>query len=135
MRLAITLIISISISAPTVAQTARTASPVAAPSATCTTLAADLTFAEQNIAISFVEGIGDNSAPRATLRAIREQNALSNAALTIALMRDNRCTMPTRAPRVATYVVAASQCETARLRAPGQQDLPACDRATWQRSP
>lgn len=130
MRLLIAIIACGSIAMPAQAQPARPAPPVA-PSAVCAALAADWRLAEQNLAVNFASGATDNSAPRASLRAIEDSNELAVASLTFEMMKESRCPLPQRAPRVATYLSSALACETARLRAAGATNVPACDRATW----
>lgn len=115
--------------APLFAQTAPRAP--AAPSSACIALAADWTRIEQNLADNLARGLGDNSAPRATLRAMEDGNELAAAAITLDLMRDNRCPLPRRAPQSATYLGSALECATARLRIGSGDNPPACDRSTW----
>lgn len=129
--LAAVMICTMAISSPALCQSTPASRPTAG-GATCAVLQADLTRFEQNLAENYAESVGDNSAPRATLRAIEDQNELIQAQITIDLMRDHRCPMPARAPSMAAYLLPAIECATARLRAPGQREVPACDRTTWQ---
>ncbi|HYJ31325.1 MAG TPA: hypothetical protein VEW25_13420 [Allosphingosinicella sp.] len=91
-----------------------------------------------NLADRFASSVGDNSAPRATLREMENANDLTIATMTLQLMRDNRCTMPARAPVAAAYMSAALSCATARLRSParaaGEAGPPDCNRDTWTRA-
>lgn len=120
---------------PLSAQTARPAGAAAAtPSATCTTLAADWRRVEENLPVNLATGITDNSAPRATLRAMEDANELATAALTLQFMRDARCPLPRRAPQASTYLSAAIACETARSRINAANRPPECERANWTRS-
>lgn len=120
---------------PLSAQTARPAAGAAtAPSAICTTLAADWRRVEENLAVNLASGLTDNSAPRATHRAMEDANELATATLTLQFMRDARCPLPRRAPQASTYLSAAIACETARLRQGASARAAECERANWTRS-
>ena len=101
------------------------------PVGTCEALAADWKRFEQNMADRFAEGVADNSAPRATMREMREANDLALAQMTLQFMRDNRCPLPKRAPSAGTYLTSALECSTARLKARGTETPPECDRSRW----
>lgn len=104
--------------------------PALAQSAVCTTLSADYENASKDLAENLVAGVSDNSAPRATLRAIEDNNILLRAQQTFEIMKLNKCTMPTRAPTGTRYMIPALECRTERLR--GTRDSPKCDRKTWK---
>lgn len=133
MRTACLIVAALSVTAlpaaPLAAQAARP--PAAAPSATCVALAADWTRIEQNLAVNLARSIADNSAPRATLRAIEDSNELTAASITLDLMREYRCPLPTSAPRSVTYLESALSCATARLSPGAGENPPPCDRSTW----
>lgn len=116
---------------PALAQPAR---PPAAASARCEALGADWRNIEMNMAATYAIGIGDDSAPRATMRAIRESNDLAQAAMTLDLMRDAHCPLPTHAARADTYRSSALRCANAATGAGAAEHPPECDRATWQRA-
>lgn len=107
--------------------------PTAKPMTICEALASDWRRVEQNMASRWTSDLGDNSAPRATMRAIEESNDLSIASITLGLMRDNKCLLPKRAPNVSTYLTAALSCSTARLKQPLSSNAPPaeCDREKW----
>lgn len=115
------------------AQTAPARPAAAAAQSRCEILAGDYRRFEMNLADRFASSVGDNSAPRATLRAMEDANDLAAAALTVQFMRDARCTLPTRAPVASTYMSAALACATARLERSGTATPPACVRENWQR--
>lgn len=115
---------------PTVS--AQTPATPAAPKSVCQTLADDYRLVEENLAQSFVDGLADNSAPRATLRAMEEANGLASAALTVAFMRDNKCPLPKRAPSTTKFLGAALECSTARGTVPARETAPQCVRANWK---
>ena len=98
---------------------------------TCEALTADWRRVEQNMADRFVEALGDNSAPRATMREMREANDLAIAAMTLQFMRDNKCPLPKRAPNTGTYLTAALECSKARREAGATTSPPACQRENW----
>ncbi|WP_308911941.1 hypothetical protein [Pseudokordiimonas caeni] len=108
--------------------------PVSAQDAelnTCDLLAADYKRVEQNMAVRMAESVGDDSAPRATLRAMEELNDLMMASMTLQFMRENNCALPKRAPNAGKYLGRAVNCETQRLRGSQQQIHEACNRANW----
>lgn len=107
------------------------AAPPAANGGRCAVLARDYRGVEYALAQSNADGIADNSAPRATMRAIRDSNELMRAQMTLDLMRAHNCPMPDRAPNEATYMLGAMECATARLRQSGSSAIPACDVNTW----
>lgn len=123
----IALVMSMSAS-PAFAQTeAADASPKLSK---CEVLANDWKSVEYGLAMNNARSIGDNSAPRATLRAMEDSNELAKAQMTLQLMSDNKCPLPSRAPSWTTYTVEAMECQTARLG--GDFDSPECDFKTWK---
>lgn len=76
---------------PAMAQTKPAAAPAAVPVGTCAKLMRQYDGASMDLAAGFAESVGDNSAPRATLREMENANALSTAKIALDLMRDNRC--------------------------------------------
>lgn len=128
---AIAALIVVDCSAPATSQTAP--APVAAaptkPMTTCEGLARDWRAAEQDLAESDAESIGDDSAPRATMRAIRDQNALLKAQIALSLMHDYKCSLPKRAPSKLTYMLNAMKCQTEKLK--GNYKSTECDYSTW----
>ena len=112
-----------------------TPTPPQRPRTRCEVLAADYRQSEWSIADTFTDSLGDNSAPRAAMRAQEIGNALATAAITLQLMRDHRCTpLPTRAPVVGTYLSAALACSSARRGTVGEATPPQCVRENWERS-
>ena len=107
------------------------AAPASAPLGVCPTLAADWRRIEQNMADRVVDDLGDNSAPRATLRETRESNDLALATMTVQIMRENKCPQPKRAPNSSTYLMPALDCSKARREAGGSETPAACKRENW----
>lgn len=111
---------------------AQTSAPVVTkPMTTCEALATDWRRVEQNMADRFVEALGDNSAPRATMREMREANDLALAAMALQFMRDNKCMIPKRAPNTGTYLSAALDCAKARRESASSTTPPVCERENW----
>jgi hypothetical protein len=108
----------------------RSATPTESPA--CAKLGADYENASKELAMTYAEGVGDNSAPRATMREARNGNVLEKARLTVELMRGNSCRIPTEPPSLARYLSPALACQTALLGAQGGNLPPACDMSTWQ---
>jgi hypothetical protein len=88
----------------------------------------------QNLAESLASSVGDNSAPRATLRAMEDANELSKAKMALDLMRDHRCPMPKTLPSAGPYISAALDCRTARMKASSSATPEECKRENWKPS-
>lgn len=99
------------------------------PMTTCEGLARDWRNVEIKLAQNDIEEIADNSAPRATMRAIRDNNELQLASMTLSLMRDNKCALPKRAPSKFTYMLPAMECRTEQLK--GNLKASQCDASAW----
>jgi hypothetical protein len=116
--------------APLAAQTtAPTAASPAKPVSTCEGLARDWRSIEYDLANNYAAGVTDDSAPRATMRAAQNAEALARAQITLALMRDNKCSIPKRAPSQMTYALGAMKCRTEMMKS--NYKAPECDRSTW----
>ena len=100
----------------------------------CSRLASTYESVSKDLAANFALGLGDNSAPRASLRAMEDANSLSQAHMALDLMRDYHCTMPKDAPDAAYYMIPALTCATDRLKATGRDSPESCDRTKWQRA-
>lgn len=93
------------------------------------------------IAQEDAESVADNSAPRATLSAIKINNLLLVAAMNLQIMRDNGCT-PKKGPySQSRYVLPAMRCHTDMLKLrlgqevvkmPGSSLPASCDFQTWK---
>ena len=101
----------------------------AKPLTTCEALARDWRNVEIDLAKSDIEDVGDNSAPRSTMRAIRDGNSLQLASMTLSLMRDYKCSLPKRAPSSVTFMLPAMECRTEQLK--GNYKAPQCETANW----
>lgn len=112
--------------------TVKPAQAVKPPLGACARLSTDYVGFSKDLAANNAEAIGDNSAPRATLRAMEDSNTLARAKMTLDLMRDNRCTLPKAAPDDITYLLPALTCATDRLKARGTETPPSCDRSSWK---
>lgn len=135
MRLCMLLLLIVgNASSPLAAQTRPTSAVTAGGPTACANLARDYDDAFKELASNFASSVGDNSAPRATLRAMEDANSLAKARITLDLMRERRCPMPQSAPEGVSYLSAALTCATDRLKASGTQSPPTCDRSTWARA-
>lgn len=83
-----------------------------------------------DLAQNHADAFGDNSAPRATLRAMEDANSLTEARFALDLMRDNHCPLPKKTPSYIWYISPAMECATDRLK--GQAAPPSCDHGTWK---
>ncbi|MBA3942140.1 MAG: hypothetical protein C0520_13100 [Sphingopyxis sp.] len=93
-------------------------------------MTADYDQLEKAMASRWADSIGDNSAPRATLRAMEDANSLSQGSIVVTLMQANRCALPDHAPSIKRYLGAALTCSTDRLK--GGADVPSCKMESWQ---
>jgi len=109
----------------------------AAPAAagTCAVLMKTYTDASKSLASNFASSVGDNSAPRATLREMEDANTISLAKIALDLMRDYRCALPKVPPSAGPYLSQALACETAKLKAPSREAPDACKRENWIAEP
>lgn len=109
------------------------ATPVAAQGevGVCASLASQWDLIEQNLASSFVTGISDNSAPRATNRSLDELQGFTKASLLYEMMKDNKCPLPKSPPRAGTYLGAALKCEEDRM---SVRSPDSCKRENWNKS-
>jgi hypothetical protein len=107
----------------------------ASPSAICLKLSAGYENASKSLAGNVAKGIGDNSAPRATMREAENNNILAQARLTIDLLKENGCQMPTAAPSATRYFSAALKCKNDQLDMAlgrGPIHIPdSCDSSKW----
>ena len=99
----------------------------------CTALAADYDQIEKAMASRSTDSLGDNSAPRATLREMEDANGLAQAQIILTLMQTNRCPLPDHAPSIKRYFSAALACSTARLKS--SSEAPECQMESWQPGP
>lgn len=104
-----------------------TASP---SSGACSGLASAYDGVEKSLALTYAEGVGDNSAARETNRQMENANDLAKASMILTLMQAHHCAMPNHAPSMATYISSALTCATDRLK--GVSDAPSCKMDTWQ---
>jgi hypothetical protein len=117
---------------PAMAQTKPATGPSAAPAGTCATLMRQYDGASMDLAANFTSSLADDSAPRATMRAMEDSNALATAKIALDLMRDNRCPLPKSAPNTASYLTAALACRTDRIKATGAETPESCKRENWK---
>jgi hypothetical protein len=99
----------------------------------CTALTSDYDQIEKAMASRWTDSLGDNSAPRATLREMEDSNGLAQAQIILTLMQANRCPLPDHAPSLKRYLSAALACSTARLKS--SSEAAECKMETWQPGP
>lgn len=116
---------------PALAQT-KPATPTP-PAGACAQLMNEYDGASKDLAANYASSVGDNSAPRATLRAMEDANTLTAARIALDLMRDNRCPLPKIVPNYIWYLNDALTCTTDRMKAGAGQSPASCDRANWKR--
>lgn len=104
----------------------------AATAGVCGKLMGDYERASKNMADNFASSVTDNSAPRATLRAMEDSNDLAKAKMALDLMRDNRCALPKYIPSAGRYALAAMKCRNARYSAKAGETPEECKRELWK---
>jgi len=85
------------------------------------------------IAMADTRGIGDNSAPRATLDELRINNNLARIQINLELMKASGCALPKDPIRQSDYMSNALDCSLAELK--GNSKAPECDLTKWVRQP
>jgi len=119
--------ISSSISEATAAPASSSSSP-----GMCASLKGEYTQIEKRMAERSAEGLIDDSAPRATMRAAQDTADLNRAQLVITLLQASHCALPDHAASEMTYLLPAMTCRADRLKA--GPDAPSCKMETWQPS-
>jgi hypothetical protein len=105
-------------------------------SSKCAVLMNDYEQIQKAMASRWAESIGDNSAPRATLSEMKDNNDLIRSQISLELLRAKSCPLPDRAPWLGRYLSPALEC--AKARAKGQlaridtSKLPECKMESWQ---
>ena len=103
-------------------------SPVLAQN-TCSALNDAVELQLKIAAQSQAEGLGDNSAPRATLRELEISNSLALARMNLDLAALNKCPARTKPLNPSIYLSEALDCNIQMLR--GNKDSPACKMQDW----
>jgi len=96
---------------------------------TCADLEKSVDWSTKLIASEISEGIGDDSAPRATLKEIRISNEWKKIDISINLMAQNKCSPLAYTPNPANYLTAALNCSMARTK--GENDTIVCNKQEW----
>lgn len=108
------------------------AAQTGALSGTCASLTRTYEGVSMDLASNFADSVGDNSAPRATLRAMEDANSLATAKIALDLMRDNHCPVPKSVPSMASYISQALTCSADRTKTPAATAPASCDKANWK---
>ena len=86
--------------------------------------------ANKEISSAVAKGIGDNSAPRATLREMRVLNERMLQMITLEQMHFHGCNLPKKTSSKIEYITPAINCETARLK--GKSGALECESSKWE---
>lgn len=102
----------------------------------CAQLLADYDNQDRQIAMINVEGIGDDSVPRETMRELRALNRQIQKLGLIEIMRGRSCPLPNNTNGAASYLSNALDCSAAMTRAglyarTSRDSFPECDQAKW----
>lgn len=98
----------------------------------CEQLLTSIEMGKKQQALSWAQGVGDNSAPRATLRAMETVAVLERANFNLKLLELNRCrTLPAPMTEgLGEYAGQALACSTEIVK--GNNSSPTCVLASWQ---
>ncbi len=116
-------------------QRAKATKPAPQKSPVCVGLNRDIQHLSKSLAMNFAEGIADNSAARATMRETQYNSLINRVRLTMDLMRDNRCKLPTSVPTGKEYVSNAISCRADTLSSGSASGPPSCDQSKWVARP
>lgn len=99
----------------------------------CKSLSEGITAAVKEMSYSTASDVGDNSAPRASVRATQINSAHAEVANRITLMTAHRCS-PYEGPLgEKAYLLPAMRCVTASItRETPEAVRAACDRSAWE---
>ena len=81
------------------------------PKNTCAVLSREYENASKRLAANETDDLMDDSAVRATMRQTQNNNIIENAHITLELMRNNKCALPTSAPSAERYGGVAAYCK------------------------
>jgi hypothetical protein len=97
---------------------------------------------EKELAYISVDGVGDNSAPRETVRAVNSSVEMSRIQANITLMAAQQCPLPNQPVDINAYGLAALDCKIANTKIALAMTkgatfslAPECERAAWKRNP
>lgn len=107
-------------------------SKVAAAVGRCEKLNTQWRGIEYSLVENEAAGVADDSAPRATMRAVQDNGSYIQAMLLLEMLRSNGCPLPKEVPSGITYLTNALECRTDRES--GVKDSPKCDYSKWTRT-
>lgn len=112
------------------------ATPVASAQSSnaCSAFLTEVDRQEKELAFLQVDGLADNSAPRASYRQQKRSNALALIAINVELMSQNKCPPLSGPVDEFAYILAATACATAELERKPDEIKQKCERQSWQRS-
>ena len=104
--------------------------PACADSKLCGKFADAFDHANKSLAMSYVNGLGDDSAPRAASRYLEDVRDYLKQLILIQQMNAYDCNLPTTVSGAGAYLGDALDCRGAQTR--GDHDSGACDLSTWK---
>lgn len=113
----------------------RSGGPTASTTTICAALTRAIESAEMRLSSLDAQSVGDNSAPRATMRRAEQGGVYSQIQANISLMAAHRCAPYPYPISGSAFMLSALECETAMLGWTSSRPLPeSCNRANWTRS-
>ena len=103
----------------------------AQPKDLCSQLMEAYDQSAKSASLSWAQGVGDNSAPRATLRELEISNQLIARQINLTLMIQYKCPLPRTPASSNEYISNAVSCSTALLM--NKKSPPECDLKKWKR--
>ena len=99
----------------------------------CGLLEEDFDLANKALASGMVFGLGDNSAPRATNRALNAVELRLRQLIAITQMQSHGCAVPKQLSGGAPYFDNAMKCHGDMISGRSTAPIPSCDYDTWTR--
>ena len=106
--------------------------PAYADSELCNKFADAFDHANKNLAMTYANGLSDNSPPRATNRYLEDIGDYLKQLILIQQMKAYDCDLPTTISGVGTYFSDAVDCISAQTKA--EYESNACDLSAWKGS-
>lgn len=106
-----------------------TGSAAYAQADTCANLKSRLENSSKSMAMIYADGIGDDSAPRATMRELKELNLKVDQLILLEFMKEHDCEFESAPPSMSLYLSSALECANDQLQ--GNYESEKCKRDNW----
>lgn len=106
-----------------------TGSAAFAQADTCANLKSRLESSSKSMAMIYADGVGDDSAPRATMRELRELNLKVDQLILLEFMKEHDCEFENAPPSTSLYLASALECANDQLQ--GNYESEKCNFENW----